>query len=61
VPHVLAYLDPGSGSLLVQGAIAMAVAAPIVARNKIAAGIVAVRRTVRRRQPEQEAPNRIER
>jgi hypothetical protein len=61
VPHVFAYLDPGSGSLMVQAGIATAVSVTLVARSKIAAGLVAVRRGVRRRQPDHKAPERIER
>jgi hypothetical protein len=33
--HVLAYIDPGSGSLIIQAAIAALVAAPIVFRRQL--------------------------
>jgi hypothetical protein len=36
VPHVLAYVDPGSGSLLIQAAIATMVAIPFIVRRQIA-------------------------
>jgi hypothetical protein len=33
--HVLAYIDPGSGSLIIQALIAGAIAGPIMLRNQI--------------------------
>jgi hypothetical protein len=35
VPHVFAYLDLASGSMIIQGLIAGAVAVPILLRNQI--------------------------
>ena len=40
---VLAYIDPGSGSLLIQALIAAVVAIPIFFRNQIARAVRAVR------------------
>ena len=37
--HVLAYLDPGSGSLLIQALIAAALTVPFVLRRQLKAGI----------------------
>ena len=34
--HLLAYIDPGSGSLIIQAAIAAAIAIPIFFRTQIA-------------------------
>ncbi len=53
--HVFAYLDPGSGSLLIQGAIATGVAAVFVGRQKITAGMRSVRR-MGRRDPAESTP-----
>ena len=36
VPHLLAYIDPGSGSLIIQAAIATLIAIPIFFRAQIA-------------------------
>lgn len=44
MPHVFAYLDPGSGLLLFQAAIAGIVALPIVFRRQVARGWRAIRR-----------------
>ena len=41
--HLLAYIDPGSGSLIIQAVIATAVAIPIFFRDKIGRIIRAVR------------------
>lgn len=41
--HVFAYLDPGTGSLLIQGAIAAVIAVPVIFRNKISQMIRSVR------------------
>lgn len=40
---VFAYLDPGSGSLIIQGLIAGIIAVPVLFRNKISAMVRAVR------------------
>jgi hypothetical protein len=40
----LAYIDPGSGSLIIQAVIAGAVAAPIVLRNQLRRAGGAIRR-----------------
>jgi hypothetical protein len=40
---VFAYLDPGSGSLIIQGLIAAVIAVPVLFRNKISAMVRAVR------------------
>jgi hypothetical protein len=40
---VFAYIDPGSGSLLIQGLIAALVAVPIFFRHQIARAVNAVR------------------
>jgi hypothetical protein len=40
---VFAYIDPGSGSLLIQGLIAAMVAIPVFFRHQIARAIQAVR------------------
>jgi hypothetical protein len=42
----LAYIDPGSGSLIIQAVIAGAVAAPIVLRNQLRRAGSAIRRAV---------------
>jgi hypothetical protein len=42
----LAYIDPGSGSLIVQAVIAGAVAAPIVLRNQLRRAGSAIRRAI---------------
>jgi hypothetical protein len=44
VENLLAYIDPGSGSLIIQAVIATIVAVPILLRSQIARGIGAVRR-----------------
>jgi hypothetical protein len=41
--HVLAYLDPGSGSLLIQALIAGALTVPFVLRRRLGAGIERLR------------------
>jgi hypothetical protein len=46
---VFAYLDPGSGSLIIQAVIAGIVAVPVIFRNRIAAAVRAVRGTPRDR------------
>jgi hypothetical protein len=46
VPPIFAYFDPGSGSIIIQAAIAALVAGPILLRNKIAQGVNAARRAV---------------
>jgi hypothetical protein len=47
----LAYIDPGSGSLIVQAAIATLVAVPFVFRQQIGRAIRAVRRRANSRPP----------
>jgi hypothetical protein len=44
VENLLAYIDPGSGSLIIQAVIATIVAVPILLRSQIARGVGAVRR-----------------
>ncbi|HXU85596.1 MAG TPA: hypothetical protein VN773_07300 [Verrucomicrobiae bacterium] len=46
--HFLAYIDPGSGSLIIQAVIAGAIAAPIMLRNQIRRLGGTVRRLVAR-------------
>jgi len=41
--HVFAYLDPGSGSIIIQAVIAGIIAVPVIFRNKISAMVRAVR------------------
>ena len=41
--HLLAYIDPGSGSLIIQAAIAAVIAIPIFFRTQIARFLHAVR------------------
>lgn len=41
--HVFAYLDPGSGSIIIQAAIAGIIAVPVIFRNKISQMVKAVR------------------
>ena len=41
--HVQAYLDPGSGSLLIQALIAAALTVPFVLRRQLKAGIAHLR------------------
>jgi hypothetical protein len=48
VEHVLAYIDPGSGSLIIQALIASIVAIPILLRSQIARGVGAIRRATGR-------------
>ncbi len=36
MPHLFAYLDPTTGSLLIQGSIAAVVAVPVLLRGRIA-------------------------
>jgi hypothetical protein len=43
VTHLLAYIDPGSGSLIIQAAIAAVIAIPIFFRTQIARILHAVR------------------
>jgi hypothetical protein len=43
--HVLAYIDPGSGSLAIQALIAALVAAPFVLRNQIGRVVAKFRRS----------------
>jgi len=40
---VFAYLDPGSGSLIIQAVIAGIVAIPVLFRNRISAAVRAIR------------------
>jgi hypothetical protein len=56
VPHVFAYLDPGSGSLIIQAALAAMISVPVIFRNRIARGARAVKRAVGREQVEATAP-----
>lgn len=42
--HILAYIDPGSGSLIIQAAIATVVAIPFFFRQQIGRVLRAVRR-----------------
>jgi hypothetical protein len=56
VPHLFAYLDPGSGSLIIQAAVAAMVSVPVIFRNRIARGARAVRRAVGRDRVETTAP-----
>jgi hypothetical protein len=44
----LAYIDPGSGSLIIQAIIASLVAIPILFRNQLARAVRTVRRAVSR-------------
>lgn len=48
MPFIFAYLDAGSGSLIIQAVIAALVAGPILLRNKISEGVRAVRSSFRR-------------
>jgi hypothetical protein len=48
VEHLLAYIDPGSGSLIIQALIATIVAIPILLRSQIARGVGAIRRATGR-------------
>jgi hypothetical protein len=41
--HVFAYLEPGSGSIIIQAAIAGIIAVPVIFRNKIFQVVKAVR------------------
>jgi len=41
--HIFAYLDPGSGSIIIQAAIAGIIAVPVIFRNKISQMVKAVR------------------
>jgi hypothetical protein len=43
VGHVLAYLDPGTGSLLIQALIAGALTVPFILRRQMRAGIARLR------------------
>jgi hypothetical protein len=40
---VFAYLDPGSGSIIIQAVIAGIVAVPVIFRNRISAAVRAIR------------------
>jgi hypothetical protein len=44
VPHVFAYLDAGTGSMLIQAVIAGLVAAPIIFRRQVSNAARALRR-----------------
>jgi hypothetical protein len=44
VPHIFAYLDAGTGSMIIQAVIAGLVAVPIVFRRQVGNGVRAVRR-----------------
>ena len=54
--HVLAYLDPGSGSLLIQALIAAALTAPFVLRRQLKAGIDRLRGRPEEVQPPTQGP-----
>ncbi len=47
----LAYIDPGSGSLIIQAAIAAVIAIPIFFRSQIARAMRALRRSEEREPP----------
>ena len=47
-PAFLAYIDPGSGSLIIQAAIAAVIAIPIFFRSQIARAMRALRRSEER-------------
>lgn len=49
---VFAYIDPGSGSLIIQALIAGVVAVPIIFRNQISRWVNALRGTPAKRSPE---------
>jgi hypothetical protein len=54
--HVVAYLDPGSGSLLIQALIATAVTVPFVLRRRLKAGIDRLRGRPKEIRPPTQAP-----
>ena len=56
--HVLAYLDPGSGSLLIQALIAAALTVPFVLRRQLKAGIDRLRGRPEEVQPPTRIPRR---
>ncbi len=41
--HVFAYLDPGSGSIIIQAVIAGIIAVPVIFRNKISAFVRSIK------------------
>ena len=47
---VFAYIDPGSGAMIIQALVGGLVAIPILFRNKLGAGIRAISRAVSRKQ-----------
>jgi len=55
--HVLAYLDPGSGSLLIQALIAGALTVPFVLRRQLRAGIARLRGRPEEVQPPTQGPS----
>lgn len=55
---VFAYLDPGSGSLIIQALIAGIVAIPVLFRNRISAAVRALRGGRRTDAPEVRDPQR---
>jgi hypothetical protein len=46
--HFLAYIDPGSGSLIIQAVIAGAIAAPLMLRNQLRRAGGTIRRAIGR-------------
>jgi hypothetical protein len=57
VPHIFAYLDAGTGSMIIQALIAGLVAIPIVFRRQVGNVARAVRRMTGRADEETAAPN----
>ena len=55
--HVLAYIDPGSGSLLIQALIAAALTVPFVLRRQLKAGIDRFRGRAEEVQPPTQDPS----
>ena len=56
--HILAYIDPGSGSLIIQAAIATVVAIPFFFRQQIGRVVRIVRRGADGSQSEASQPDR---
>jgi hypothetical protein len=56
VPHIFAYLDAGTGSMIIQALIAGVVAVPIVFRRQVSNAVRAVRRMTGRAPEETDSP-----
>ena len=54
--HILAYIDPGSGSLIIQAAIAAIIAIPVLLRSQLARVVNTLRRSDDHQPPGADGP-----